>query len=374
MVDNKITIIGAGVIGLAIAYKLSESGKNIVVLDKESSFGQETSSRNSEVIHAGLYYLPDSLKAKTCIRGKELLYELCQKHNIKHKKLGKLVVASNDAEISKIEKTYENAKECGVKNLKLLNEKEINDLEPLIKAKKAIFSPDSGIIDSHGLMDFLYHKAKEAGVMFSFSTEVTDVKRSGNEYEITVREPSGETFSFATPIAINSAGLYSDKIAQMAGIDIEKESYKLHLCRGQYFRIAHPKKFPLNHLVYPPATKIDLGIHLTLDLAGGLRLGPDAKYISKIDYNVNEKDAPYFYESIKKFLPTLELEDLIPDTVGIRAKLQAENEDFRDFLIKEEADKGLPGLINIIGIESPGLTGCLAIAEIVKKLAQPSLS
>ena len=374
MVDSEITIIGAGVIGLAIAYELRKSGKNIVVLDKEFSFGQETSSRNSEVIHAGLHYLPDSLKAKTCIRGKKLLYALCQKHNIKHKKLGKLVVASNDAEISKIEKTYENAKECGVKNLKLLNEKEINDLEPLIKAKKAIFSPDSGIIDSHGLMDFLYHKAKEAGVMFSFSTEVTDVKRKSGAYEITVREPSGETFSFTTPIVINSAGLYSDKIAQMVGIDVEKESYKIHLCRGQYFRIAYPKKFPLDHLVYPPATKIDLGIHLTLDLAGGLRLGPDAKYISKIDYNINEGDAEYFYESVKKFLPTLELEDLIPDTVGIRAKLQAENEDFRDFLIKEESAKGLPGLINIIGIESPGLTGCLAIAEIVKKLAQPSLS
>jgi len=368
MVDNEITIIGAGIIGLAIAYKLSEAGKNIVVLDKEHSFGQETSSRNSEVIHTGLYYPPDSLKAKTCIRGKELLYDLCQKHGIGYKRLGKLVVAANDAEIEKIEKIYENANRCGVNNLKLLDENQISQLEPDIKAKKAIFSPDSGIIDTHRLMDFFYHKANERGVMFSFSTEVITVEKQNNEYNITVKEPSGETFSFRTPLVINSAGLYADKIAEMAGINTGDTGYKLHYCKGQYFRIAHPKKFCINHLVYPPATKIDLGIHLTLDLAGGLRLGPDAKYITEIDYNINEADSAYFHEAVQKFLPTLNQDELIPDTVGIRPKLQAETEDFRDFVITEESTKGLPGFINLIGIESPGLTGCLAIAEIVEAL------
>ncbi|UCG35781.1 MAG: NAD(P)/FAD-dependent oxidoreductase [Candidatus Omnitrophota bacterium] len=369
MIDNEITIIGAGVIGLAIADKLSESGKNIVVLDKEPTFGQEISSRNSEVIHAGLYYPPNSLKAKTCIRGRELLYDLCQTHNIGHKKLGKLVVASNDAEIEKIEKIYENATQCGVKNLRLLKEKEISELEPAVCAKEAIFSPDSGIIDTHALMDFFFHKAKEKGVMFSFSTEVIGVKKQNNDYEITVKEPSGETFAFITPTVINSAGLYADKIAQMPGINIEDAAYKLHYCKGQYFRIAHPKKFSINHLVYPPATKIDLGIHLTLDLGGGLRLGPDAKYIPSIDYNINEADSAYFYESVQKFLPSLSQDDLIPDTAGIRPKLQKETEDFRDFVINEESDKGFGRFINLIGIESPGLTGCLAIAEIVEKLA-----
>ena len=368
MQETNITIIGAGVIGLAIAYKLFDSDKNIVVIDKEDSFGRATSSRNSEVIHAGLYYEPNSLKAKTCIKGRELLYELCAKNNIPHKKLGKLVVAANDEEVERIEDIHENAERSGVKDLRFLEQDEISRLEPNIKGKRAIFSPDTGIIDSHSLMDFFYQKSKTAGVMFAFSSEVVGIKKAGSEYQITIKDPTGDLFYFDSDKVINSAGLGSDKIAQLVGIDIEKQNYKLHYCKGQYFRLRNPKKFSINHLIYPPATKIDLGIHITPDLAGGLRLGPDARYVSDINYDINENDKKTFYESVKKLLPNLGLDDLISDTAGIRPKLQKEDDDFRDFVIKEESELGLSGFINLIGIESPGLTSCLAIADVVKKI------
>jgi len=365
MYKNDITIIGAGVIGLSIAHKFSGAGKNIAVVEKNESFGQETSSRNSEVIHAGLYYEPDSLKARTCIKGKQLLYDLCQRQGIAYKKLGKLVVATNEQEVERIEQIYANALACGVTNLTFLTEPEIKELEPQVQAKKAFFSPDSGIVDTHALMNFFYKKARQQGVTFSFSTEAERIDKHNSHYKITVKEPGGDSFSFQSSIVINAAGLNSDKIARMAGLDIKKYSYDISYCRGAYFRIRNPKKFSISHLVYPPATKIDLGIHITPDLGGGLRLGPDAKYISEIDYNIDEADKAKFQESVKIFLPTLEAEDLIPDTVGVRPKLQKETEGFRDFVISEESEKGFPGFINLIGLESPGLTSCLAIAEIV---------
>ncbi|PIQ89365.1 MAG: FAD-dependent oxidoreductase [Candidatus Omnitrophica bacterium CG11_big_fil_rev_8_21_14_0_20_42_13] len=365
MQKTYITVIGAGVVGLAITYELSKHNKDILVLERHDSFGRETSSRNSEVIHAGLYYAPHSLKADTCIRGNRLLYELCKKHDIAHKKLGKLVVASGDDEIKKIESIYENAQKSGVRDLKFLGSGEISGLEPDIRVKKALFSPDSGIIDTHGLMKFFYKAAEANGVIFSFSSEAAGIEKKSGGYAVTVKEPGGELFKFETRFVVNAAGLSSDKVAAAAGMDIEKLGYKISYCKGQYFRIKNSGKFSIKRLIYPPATKIDLGIHITPDLAGSLRLGPDAKYIDHIDYSVNEEDKKIFLNSAKRFLPALEIGDLISDTCGIRPKLQEEGEDFRDFVIREEGAEGLDGFINLIGIESPGLTGCLAIAEIV---------
>ncbi len=281
-----------------------------------------------------------------------------------------MLVAKDIEEAKKIEALFDNALNCGVKNLRFLDKPGIRKLEPDIKAERAFFSPDSGIIDSHALMNFFFKRAKQAGVMFSFSTEAVAITKDDSGYDIRVREPSGDSFSFKAGVVINCAGFYSDKVARMAGIDIEKYFYRIHWCKGQYFRIRNPGKFSLKHLVYPPATKISLGIHFTPDLGGGLRLGPDAEYVSEIDYNVKERDKIKFWESLNKFLPGLALDDLIPDTAGVRAKLQGPGQDFRDFVIKEETDKGFPGFINLIGIESPGLTACLSIAGIVKKIVK----
>jgi len=292
---------------------------------------------------------------------------LCAKYNIAHKKLGKLVVATDKEERQEIQSIYENAKACGVDNLYFLDKKGCKKLEPNIEAEAAFFSPDSGIIDSHSLMKFFFDSAKEKGADFIFSVEVVGIKKNNSHYEVTVREPNGESFSFYANKVINCAGLWSDKIAELVGIDTKKYSYKLYYCKGQYFRISNPRKFNISHLVYPPPTKVSLGIHITPDLGNGLRLGPDAHYLDNINYDINERDKNDFFVSVRKFLPNLGLDDIISDTVGVRPKLQGPKEGFRDFVIQEEGNKGFPNFINTIGIESPGLTACLAIADIIKE-------
>ena len=355
-----VTIIGAGVIGLAVAEALSGSGSDIVVLDRNDSFGRETSSRNSEVIHAGLYYPKGSLKSVTCIEGRRLLYDFCKKNNVPFKKCGKIIAAREDKEIKKLEEIFQNARTCGVKNLEFLDKNEIKELEPAVLVKKGIFSPDTGIIDSHAFMNTLFKKAKSKGVNFVFSVEAKEIKKLEKEYEVSVKEPKGDFFSFRSKVVINCAGLSADEISPV--------QYKIHYCKGQYFRLRAAKKFSITHLIYPPPTDVDLGIHLTPDMAGEVRLGPDAEYVKEIDYAIDEGKRENFLASAKKLIPSIDVNDLVPDTSGIRPKLQAPGEGFRDFIIQEESDKGYPNLINLIGIESPGLTACLSIAERVKNL------
>jgi len=366
MDEVRCIIVGAGVIGLASAYELCATCNDIVVIEKNTSFGQETSSRNSEVIHAGLYYPPQSLKAMTCIRGRDLLYRFCQKYGINHKKISKLVVATDSKEERRVKEIYENAERNGIKNLEFLSARDVRRIEPHISVRAAFLSPDSGIIDSHSFMAHLYREAKEKGVIFSFATEVVDITKKPSGYIVSVKDTGGRFFSLKSDIVINAAGLCAGKIAQMAGIDIKVCGYDLSYCKGQYFRISSPGKFKVRRLIYPPDTRLSLGIHITPDLTGGLRLGPDAKYIAKIDYNINEADKTIFCEAVKRFLPGLGEGDLIPDIAGIRPKLQKEDEDFRDFVVVEESEKGLLGFINCIGIESPGLTASLAIARKIK--------
>jgi L-2-hydroxyglutarate oxidase LhgO len=359
-----ITIIGAGVIGLAVSYLLSRYGKETVVVERNASFGQETSSRNSEVIHAGLYYPKNSLKSRTCLRGKELLYDLCATHDIPCKKTGKLVVAFDAEGVSKLNDIYQNAKACGVDTLRFLEKPEVKSMEPDIEATSAFFSPDTGIVDTHRLMKFFFDNAKQSGAEFAFSVEVTGIRKKDASYEIAVREPQGGTFTFETGALVNCAGLRADTVAALAGIDPDANRYRINYCKGQYFRIRDPGKFRITHPVYPPPTDGDLGIHITPDMTGGLRLGPDARYVQTVEYTIDEEEGRRaFRQSVARFLPRLTEDDLIPDTAGVRPKLQGEHDGFRDFVITDETDKGFPDFINCIGIDSPGLTSCLAIAE-----------
>jgi len=367
MEKTNITIIGAGVCGLAIAFQLSQKHKDLLVIEQHDSFGRETSSRNSEVIHAGLYYPKDSLKAKLCIEGKKLLYQFCIKNKIPHKKTGKLLVACNSEEAQKLHVIKKNAEECGVTNLRFLTQQELTALEPDVQAQESLWCPDTGIIDSHQLMKSLFEQAQRQGAEIGFGIEVVGIAKKNDGYEVTVKEPEGDLFSFETKMVINAAGLYADHIAKLAGFDIDACGYKLFYNKGQYFRISNPKKFSLTHPVYPPASKTDLGIHITPDLAGGLRLGPDAHYADGIDYTINENDKQSFVDSVSRFLKNLTLDDLVPDTVGMRAKLQAPGVDFSDFVIQEERAKGFKNFVNLIGIESPGLTSSLAIAQRVER-------
>lgn len=367
-----ITIVGAGVIGLSIAAQVAGNNRTVLVIEQHDSFGRETSSRNSEVVHAGIYYRPGSLKAQKCIEGNNILYEICKENNIPYKKTGKLIVATEDSEVSQLEELLKNGLESGAEGLRMVKKKEIKQLEPSVEAIAALYSPSTGIIDSHKLMEYFISSAKNKGTDIVYNSEVKDINKEQDGYEVIIRDVDGENFSFLSKIFINCAGLNSDNIARMVGINIEKSDYTLKYSKGEYFRLYNPGRWNISHLVYPVPEKegVGLGIHLTLDLAGGIRLGPDANYIAKedFDYNVDETKKETFYKSVKKFLPSLKLDDLYPDIAGIRPVLKGSGDDFRDFIIKNEEDKDFPGFINLIGIESPGLTSSPAIARYVSKL------
>ena len=369
-----ITVIGACVIGLAIASRLANGDRGIYILEKNTTFGQETSSRNSEVIHSGIYYLEGTLKAKTCISGNHALYELCDKYNIAHKKLGKLIVATCDEEIPELEVLMNNGKRNGSEGLRMLSQKEAKELEPNIKVVAALHCPSTGIIDSHGLMRYYLATARNAGAQIAYQAEVKGIHRVSDGYEVLIGN-TNEDFAFKTRILINCAGLYSDRIAELAGINITESNYRLYYCKGNYFSVGNGKQKYVQRLVYPvPPVKVTgLGIHVTLGLEGRMRLGPDTEYVDSLDYTVDHTKKRLFYESAKTYLPFIEYDDLEPEMAGIRPKLQGPGGDIRDFVIREESDKGLPGFINLIGIESPGLTASPSIAEYVADIVDQCL-
>ena len=314
-------------------------------------------------MHAGIPYEKDSLKAKLCVQGKQLIYQICEENNLPYKRLGKLIVATKKSEIQKLEELLQKGNENGVTDLKILDNKEIKKLEPKIKAKAAIYSPSTGIVSVHHLMKYFIAKATaNSGISpVLYNSKVVRTEKHSDGYKVTIRDPKGKEESFLTRILINSAGLFSDKISRMVGLD-----YKLYFCKGEYFSVSHRHHNKVNKLIYPLPTQISLGIHVVLDLANDIKLGPSAEYMKEniVDYTVNEKHKKKFYKSIRKFLPFLELKDLQPDQAGIRPKLFGKGMPIRDFVIQED----LPGLINLVGIESPGLTAAPAIGKYVAKM------
>ena len=370
--DYEVVIIGAGVVGLAIAAELSNSRQNILVIERHPSFGRETSSRNSEVIHSGIYYPENSLKTLLCVEGNRLLYEWCGKYNVPHNRLGKYIAAVDDEDIENLHNLYEQGKRNGVTDLQLIPSQALNKVEPNIKAQEAIFSANTGIIDSHSLMQSFENYAVNNSVDIIYNHTVEQIEKIADGYNLSIKSMDDDLFNIATSIVINSAGLESDKISASAGIDIRQNHYQLHYCRGHYFRVAPSKSNLVKHLIYPAPAKnwIGLGIHITPDLAGMLKLGPDTMYLheNKQDYSIPEELKGKFYESVRRFLPQLELQDLTPDQAGIRPKLQGPNDGFRDFIIKNERELGLTNFIDLIGIDSPGLTSCIAIAKYVREI------
>jgi len=356
-----IVIVGAGVIGLAIAAELSKKHQDVILLEQEASFGQGTSSRNSEVIHAGIYYPKDSLKAKLCVEGNRMLYEYCQNKSIAHKRLGKIIVAENNAEVEELEELMKKGQDNGVPDLAWMEGKTLAEYEPAVEAVRALHSPNTGIIDSHQLMKALETEAKSNGVLLAYGNAVTGITKEQGGYVVALDSDD----SIKCEILINSAGLFSDQIAALVGIDIDKNKYRLKYCKGEYFTYTKPPL--IKHLVYPVPGQdaAGLGVHSVIDLAGSLKFGPSAEYVSEIDYKVDPSHRQAFWESIKGLFPQIKEDDLAPDQAGVRPKLQGPGESFRDFVIKEESDLGFKGFINLIGIESPGLTACLAIANYV---------
>lgn len=371
--EANTVIIGAGVVGLAIAAELSQKCKNIFVVERNARFGQETSSRNSEVIHSGIYYPPGSLKANLCVAGNRQLYEICGKRRIPYNKCGKLIIATHDDEVEQLYRIQKNAQECGVDSLSLLSAKDIKNYEPDVKAVAGLYAPDTGIINAHQLMRFYFARAQKNKVNFVFQAAVDKIKQTSRQsYEIRVSYPDGQHDSLETCHLINCAGLDSDMVAQMMGIDIDKHHCRLQYWKGDYFSL--DPGFTFKHLVYPvPRPNNEgLGIHLTIDLSGRSKLGPDATYSPEknIDYYVSAGKTDSFLRAAKSYLPAIEQDHLKPDMAGIRPKLQKPGEAVRDFIIQEESTKGLPGVVNLIGIESPGLTASPAIAKYVNNLLQ----
>jgi L-2-hydroxyglutarate oxidase LhgO len=363
-------IIGAGVIGLAVANSLSKDGQSVLVIERHDSFGRETSSRNSEVIHGGMYYPVGSLKAILRVEGRRVLYDFCVKHNIPYKKTGKIIVATEREETSSLEKIFQLGNVNGVEGLRLITKEEIKDFEPHVSGIAALYSSETGIIDSHKFMSCLVTLAQGCGAIIAYNSEFLQAKKENGGYEIVVKNGADE-LSIMTKIVINSAGLDSDVVAQNSGFDLDKYQYRIHYCKGQYFRLNSTKARLMKMLVYPvpkPASG-GLGVHATVDMVGGVRLGPDDKYLkSRVqDYSVDSSSRLKFCESARNFIPFISEEDLSIDTAGIRPKLQEPGGDFRDFVISDEADKGFSGFINLIGLESPGLTASLAISRYVRE-------
>ncbi len=354
-------IVGAGVVGLAVAERLSRERMSVAVLEAHPRYGMETSSRNSEVIHAGLYYPPESLKNRLCREGRRLIYALSKTAGVFARRTGKLVVATGPREAERLESLRVRAEAAGAEGLRLLDGGEVSRRIPWIKAEAALWSPESGIVDSEELMRHFHGRAQDQGAVFVFGARVSAVERLAGGYRVAFGEEALEA-----RLLVNAAGLSSDKVAAMAGIDVDAAGYRLRRCKGSYFR--HRRELSLPHLVYPLPGGPGLGIHLTPDRAGRVRLGPDAEFVEDKDYAVDAGRREAFRDAARRYWPDLKAEDLLPDTAGIRPKLSGPEGGFRDFVVAEESGRGLPGLVNLVGIESPGLTAAPAIAEMAAGL------
>jgi L-2-hydroxyglutarate oxidase LhgO len=359
-------VIGAGVIGLAIARRLAQAGREVVVLEAAEGIGTITSSRNSEVIHAGIYYPAGSLMARMCVSGKRMLYEYCREHGIPHRNCGKLIVATTAKETEKLESIRAHAEANGVLDMQTLSGEAARALEPALNCDAALLSPSTGIIDSHAYMLALRGNAEDAGAAFAFHTPLLGARAREGCIEV---DAGGEApMSLQCRLLINAAGLSATSVARsIDGMPVEKIP-PAYLAKGNYF--ACSARSPFSHLIYPVPEPGGLGVHLTLDMAGQARFGPDVEWVDHIDYAVDPARAERFYPAIRRYWPTLPDGALMPSYSGMRPKIVPPAVATQDFLIQGPKDHGVAGLITLFGIESPGLTSSLAIADYVGELAE----
>ncbi len=360
-----VIIIGAGVIGLAIAARLAAAGREAIIVEKETLIGSHTSSRNSEVIHAGIYYPPGSLKARLCLEGRDKLYEYCRTRNIDHRQCGKLIVATNAAEQLKLETIKRNAEACGVNDLEYLDAATTHRREPELTAISALWSPLTGILDSHTLMHSLLGDAENAGATLALDCKFSGARSAGDDVRVTIGEE--HPYELDANLVINCAGLDAPEIARkfigLHPVYIPDAGY----ARGTYFVLAG--KSPFQHLIYPIPVSGGLGVHVTLDLAGRARFGPDVEWIDTIDYKANESAEDSFRAAISRYWPGVIGREITASYTGIRPKIVGPGEPAADFKIEGPEIHGFQGLINLFGIESPGLTASLAIADHVAEMA-----
>lgn len=352
-------VVGAGVIGLAVGRALAINGLEVIVIEAAGAIGTETSSRNSEVIHAGIYYPGSTLKAQLCVTGQRQLYRYCEEKGIGHARTGKLIVASCDAELAVLDGYLTQARANGVTDLTRLSSAEVSELEPAVHCAQALYSPSTGIIDSRAYMLALQGDLEARGGMVALNTRASRVV--GRKQRFTIQMEGATTIQCAR--LVNAAGLHAQALARNIDELPPATIPPLHLARGHYYQLAG--KSPFSHLVYPVAGVADLGIHVTLDLGGAARFGPDLEWIGSVDYSFDPDRRAAFAAAIRRYYPDLDAARLQPGYTGIRPKLAGATEPAADFVVQGEDTHGVPGLVNLYGIDSPGLTASLAIAEVV---------
>lgn len=368
--DVQCIVIGAGVVGLAVARELAVNGLEVLVTDRAEGIGTGTSSRNSEVIHAGIYYPAGSLKARLCLQGKHMLYDYCQARGVEHRRLGKLIVASDESEHEALKGILQKARANGVDDLQWLDAHQAKALEPALACSAALLSPSTGIIDSHGLMLAYQGDAENAGAQFVFHCPFESAKTLA-EGGFEVSFGGADPMTLTCDILINAAGLHAPEMARkIHGLDPNKVP-QAYLCKGSYFNLQG--KAPFDHLIYPVPQKAGLGVHLTLDLGGQAKFGPDTQWVEREDYDIDMSRSEGFYEAVRRYWPDLKDGALAPGYTGIRPKISGPDEPAADFCISSPADHGVQGLVNLFGIESPGLTASMAIAlEVRRQIADNS--
>ena len=357
---SQCVVIGAGVIGLAIAASLAEAGYEVIVLEQHELIGSETSSRNSEVIHAGIYYPQNSLKAKYCVAGKKRLYEFCRRYNVPFKQCGKLIIATQQDQIDTVQSYISQAAANGVNDLRWLSAHEVRELEPQVNTVGGVFSPSTGVIDSHAYMLSLQGLLESAGGQIAFATKVDRISRHQGVNCVDL-----DGYQLSCDWLINCAGLNAPLLAQDR--DAELNSF---YAKGHYY--AYTGAPPFSHLVYPVAEEGGLGVHVTLDLAGQIKFGPDVRWMDTADYSFDDSHLDDFVAAIRAYYPGVDASRLHPSYTGIRPKISPQGSGFDDFLISGPGQHQLPGRIDLLGIESPGLTASLAIAEHVRNIVNGS--
>lgn len=371
--DIDVLIVGGGVVGLACAAESATRGKATLLIERHESFGHEASSRNSEVIHSGIYYPTGSLKARLCVRANRNLYEECERLDVWYRRCGKLVVAVTPEEVNELERIHARGSANGVEGLQLLSSADAAKMEPNVRCHAALHVPSTGIIDSHELMKAYAHEVKSADGDIVFGMHVLGAEPMTGGYSVCIKDARGEETRVTATTIVNAAGVHAIDVAKSLGIDLAVSGFAMYPNRGHYFRVSGARSREVSRLIYPvPMPHLTgLGIHITLDRAGQMKLGPDAEYIDasvpESEWNQFDPDVSgrkeKFHRAVVRYFPSLTLEDLSPDQVGVRAKLQAPGEPVKDFVIREESAAGFPGIVNLLGIESPGLTCARELAR-----------
>ena len=361
-----VVVIGAGAIGLAIAARLATGSRSTLILERDSGPARGITSRNSEVVHAGIYYPADSLKASSCVDGRERLYAWCAERRVDHRRIGKLIVASREEELATLEDLEARGRANGVSRLELVDRAYVRHLEPQVEALAALESPDTGIVDGHGLCLSLLAEAEAHGAILALDRELVGLEPCAAGWRLEVLA-QGEVERIEAAVVVDAAGLDADRVAALAGLDLDALAWRQHPCKGDYFVLGPGTAVAPTRLIYPVPQQAGLGIHATLDLGGRLRFGPDAEYVDEVDFGVDPQKASRFREAVARYLPGLSDAEFVPDYAGIRPKLAGPGEAFRDFVVQECSDFGAPGFVACVGIESPGLTAALSIAERVSQ-------